>query len=321
MGSVTIKNIPTEQTTTNTTDWLEIQEDAGTSKKLSLTNLFKSINIFPAKTSPAGADEILIGDSADSNSPKKITKTSLVKPVVSTETSSYTITDTDGNDIIYFTGTAADSTFTLPTLADNQDRILTLVNLSATRVLTIDGEGSETINGVETIELPIKGNTIKLIGQTSEWVILDANVTAELHLRTYAGYGSTDNKIMRFTNVVTNTGNAFSQNHTSGYSSNADGLEITINLAGRYTISFSNLGGSSTDNEGGLSLNSTQLTTSLYDISEADILSVDLATSNRAGQSCVTKWFNKNDIIRPHTKGVTPYRTTGAIFIATFNGV
>jgi microcystin-dependent protein len=73
MGSYKISDISTEQTTPVETDLYEIENAAGTSKKITLKTIFKSINIFSSKASVVSADELVINDSADSWNPKKVT--------------------------------------------------------------------------------------------------------------------------------------------------------------------------------------------------------------------------------------------------------
>lgn len=89
----------------------------------------------------------------------------------STQTGNYTVLDGDGFTHIYLSGASADSTFTLPTLADNQNRVIRLINLDTTYTLTIDGEGAETIDSSTSIALPEQYNFIEIIGASSEWVV------------------------------------------------------------------------------------------------------------------------------------------------------
>lgn len=240
---------------------------------------------------------------------------------VTNKISGYTITDTDGYDIITFSGASANGTIVLPTLADNQSRVIRIVNLDSTYELTVDGEGAETIEGCTTIELPKQYNFIELIGTSSTWLILDESISCQLRLNTYAGYGSTDNKIMRFTNSVENYGNCFSENHSTGYNSNADGLEITINKAGKYAMSFSTTaiaaGGSVSF---GFSLNSTQLTTDILSITAANRLTVAVTTPSALQSIATSKYFSIGDVIRPHTDGGAAATTALVHFTIAYLG-
>ncbi len=85
----------------------------------------------------------------------------------------YPITDIDGVEVISVTAAAVDRTITLPTLADNQERIIEIYkkDFSLGDVI-IDGEGAETINGTATIKLPRQFSKVKIIADTTEWKIL-----------------------------------------------------------------------------------------------------------------------------------------------------
>jgi hypothetical protein len=94
-------------------------------------------------------------------------------PNVSTKTANYTITDTD--DITYFIANAASTgsvTFTLPTAADNENRMITFINKAASGgTVTIDGEGAETINGIDAIYLDEQYQRNTLICDGTEWFV------------------------------------------------------------------------------------------------------------------------------------------------------
>ena len=91
-----------------------------------------------------------------------------------------------------------------------------------------------------------------------------------VRVNTANGYGSTNTPIRRFTNVVTNQGTDIT------YADSATlGASFTINTAGIYSISFSDVFNGSANV--GLSLNSTQLTTSIGSINTADRLAITAA--------------------------------------------
>lgn len=240
-----------------------------------------------------------------------------------TKTSNYTILDSDlegySKLLIYVDTNSSNVTITGPTLAANQGKKIEIFVIDDTNLCTFDGEGTETIDGVQTIELPKIDNYLEIIGQTSEWKILAEKISNSLKLRTYAGFGSTDNKIMRFTNVVENFGNLFSENHSTGYNGNTEGLEITINKAGKYSFTFSARSAAGT-NIRGLSLNSTQLTTSIASINEQDILSLQSAPSGAYASVTWTGYLNVGDVIRPHTDGGVPSSTTPNVFTMSYLG-
>lgn len=233
-----------------------------------------------------------------------------------TKTGNYTILDSDTFRVIYVNG---NYTIDLPTLADNQDKEFLIMNIGSTTV-TVDGEGAETIDGLATIELPKAYDYIKIKAQSSEWKIIDEKISCQLRLYTYAGFGSTDTCILRFTTTVDNYGNMFSENHSTGYNSNTEGLEITIDKPGKYSFDFSIR--NNTNQDVGLSINSAQLTTRVRNINQSDKLSVQLiagAASVDMGAVSWSGYLAVNDVIRAHSDnaGGTP---TEAVFTATYLG-
>ncbi len=121
-----------------------------------------------------------------------------------------------------------------------------------------------------------------------------------VRLHTGNGHGSTNNKIRRFSTVVTNTGNAIT------YADSAtDGASFTINEDGLYSMSYSDQA-SSDSQFFGFSLNSTQLTTSIYTINAADRLAHTQISDITFGSNSNVSWqglLQKGDIIRPHESG------------------
>jgi len=233
--------------------------------------------------------------------------------------SPFTITDGDGFGKFICDTSGGDITINLPTLADNQDRELEFLHQTSGNNLIIDGEIAETIDGLETIELPKQYDRLKIFGTTSEWAITDERISCQLRLHTYAGYGSTDNKIPRLTTLIEGYGNMFSENHTTGYNGNTEGLEILINRPGKYSFTFS-------PNEtpgyfAGFSLNSSQLTTSITGINTADKLVVSFQ-SNAGTESPISTSIklNAGDIVRPHTDGNAASVAARYVFSCTFIG-
>jgi hypothetical protein len=86
-------------------------------------------------------------------------------------TGSYIITDSDGYSHIFVSpGTSGSATITLPTLADNQQRRITIYNADvASSTVTVSGEGVEDINGLGSIDITGYGNGITVFGMSKEW--------------------------------------------------------------------------------------------------------------------------------------------------------
>jgi len=202
---------------------------------------------------------------------------------------------------------------------------------NAASTLTISGAFGTTltVSGTTAITLPTSGtlvsgtsaNNLRLSGATSGTITLAApavagttTITAPavtgtmvvlpttpsvVRLNTANGYGSTNTKIRRFTNTVTNQGSDIT------YADSATlGASFTINTTGIYGISYSDQFNAAADL--GLSLNSTQLTTGIVSITTADALAVATTSANNySGSVAVTLYASAGSVIRPHTGGTT----------------
>lgn len=118
--------------------------------------------------------------------------------LTSAKSADYTITDTDGISVILMTTGGTDRTITLPTLADNQDRVIVIKKIDGldddgTGKLIIDGESTETIDGDTTVELYAAGDNIKLKGGASRWEILKMTQTEYLSNSGDPTTGNADN--------------------------------------------------------------------------------------------------------------------------------
>lgn len=118
-----------------------------------------------------------------------------------------------------------------------------------------------------------------------------------VRVKTSNGYGSTNTKIRRYTTTVTSSGSDIT------YADSATlGGTFTINTTGMYGISCTE-----SFNGGqylGISLNSTQLTTSIQNITAADRLAASLTVgSNVPGSVATTIYLTAGDVIRAHSDG------------------
>ncbi len=90
----------------------------------------------------------------------------------------YTVTDIDGVGIMSVATGSANRTIDLPTLADNQGRILEIYKEDFTLGdVIVDGENGETMNGALTIKLPRQYSKMKIIAGATEWKILSLHHT------------------------------------------------------------------------------------------------------------------------------------------------
>lgn len=298
-----------------------------------MSTLFKTIDdITRTKTSLDGTERI---PSRDDLGDFKITvdnlKASIVSSPVKSTAVSYVILDDDNFSRIEVDTTAGDITITLPLKANNLAREIEIANVKGgtNKVIIATNAGNPTTlsnDALSVMWLPKVGDFVKFReSQTSGyWEITNERITSQLRLNTYAGYGSTDNKIMRFTNVVENVGNMFSENHVSGYSGNAKGLEITINRSGKYSFNFNNMAAVSQNVSAGLSLNSNQLTTNIQSITASNIASLSWGGSITNGyqglSTSLSIFLKKGDMIRPHTEGFVPITATSILFSCTYLG-
>jgi hypothetical protein len=119
------------------------------------------------------------------------------------------------------------------------------------------------------------------------------------------GHGSTNNKIRRFTNsATTGTDITYADSATLG-------ATFTINTAGLYAISYADFC-TAASAAIGISLNSSQLTTTIGIITTANrLLSVSTPTANLRGTLTVIARLAATDVIRAHTDG-TPDATGAA---------
>lgn len=103
---------------------------------------------------------------ADSNEAADIDYRAILE--VSSE--DYTVRDDDGYGRILVTTGASDRTITLPTAADNEMRMLTIVKAdSGAGKVIVDGESTETINGVFTWWLVSQYHSITIMNDGSIW--------------------------------------------------------------------------------------------------------------------------------------------------------
>ena len=254
----------------------------------------------------------------------------LVTKEIDNGDSTYAITDADmtSYDMLEVNTTDGAVILTLPDRATNNGKRIKIkhsIQDASLDIVTVNAAGTDKITADEmtSIILPKVGNYIEVFASsvTGTWEILDESIASDLILSVYAGYGSTDNKIMRFTNAVENNGNMFSENHSTGYDSDAEGLEITIQRSGRYAFLFYYYMNSSA-HYSGITKNSTQLTTAFQSTTVATRMVGGWGSSTYLTMiiSSVTVDLKKGDILRPHTSGAAPEAAHDEKFYVTYLG-
>jgi len=111
---------------------------------------------------------------------KQLTQTTqwYIYPDLVTKTAAYTATLND--KIILCDATAGAFTITLPTAVGNRDKRFIIKKIdSSTNTVTIDGNGAETIDGVATKILQYQYQSIDIISDNANWIIVyNINVNA-----------------------------------------------------------------------------------------------------------------------------------------------
>jgi hypothetical protein len=82
----------------------------------------------------------------------------------------YTVLDDDGYYLILVTTSSTNRTITLPTAADNSGRRLVIKKVdTGTGSVTVDGESSETIDGLTSVQVAFKNDVIDIYCDGTEW--------------------------------------------------------------------------------------------------------------------------------------------------------
>jgi len=153
--------------------------------------------------------------------------------------------------------------------------------------LTLDASGNATVAGNETV-----GGNLTVTGK-----IAQTTPASMVRVGTANGYGSTNNKIMRFSNTLASQGTDITYADSA-----ANGATFTINTNGTYGVWFECALSASAYL--GVSLNSNQLTTAIYGITRANCLSANSTVAASVTGSCGgTFYFSAGDVVRVHTDG------------------
>ena len=170
----------------------------------------------------------------------------------------------------------------------------------ATTVVAVTATGA-TVTGTLAATGAVSGTTGTFTGAVSGTTgTFTGAVTTPLsyvRLNTANGYGSTNNKIRRFTTTVNSAGVDIT------YADSATlGGTFTINTAGVYSVSYSDQFSAAAHL--GISINSTQLTTQITNITVADILSISTpSVAGYGGTVSATFYAVATSVIRAHTDG------------------
>ena len=100
----------------------------------------------------------------------------------------YSVLDSDTFGIVGMTTGASNYTVTLPTAADNANRILTIIKLdSGAGTCIVDGEGSETVEGATTFVLSKQYDSITVVCNGSAWFIVHKYIKTPWQIKKLTG--------------------------------------------------------------------------------------------------------------------------------------
>lgn len=153
------------------------------------------------------------------------------------------------------------------------------------------------------------GKWVTTNGTSASWSALPTTGKHIVELNAGNGYGSTNNKIRRYTTTKTSVGTAIT------YADSAtDGMTFTINETGLYELYVMDQRSSGGAEIVGFSVNSSELTTSVVSITAADIVGVGRMTADATnGNYCqltISAYFTAGDVVRMHDAGTND--ATGA---------
>lgn len=122
-----------------------------------------------------------------------------------------------------------------------------------------------------------------------------------MHYDTTNAYGSAGTKIRKYTNLTAsqNAGTLFTANNSA-----TNGLSITINVAGWYSFSYTEV--FNTGEAAGLTVDAPDLTQDVTDVPVANILCTSFTGAN--AETINLSWSGYlavGAIVRPHTRGTT----------------
>lgn len=173
-------------------------------------------------------------------------------------------------------GQAANTTYNFLFDASAADGTLKLVRENGQQVMTVDANGK--------VAFP------QGMAQRTDTVSM-------VRLNTTNGYGSTNTKIRRFTNIVTNQGSDITYTDSATL-----GASFTINTAGVYAISYGDQFSGSASM--GLSMNTTAPASNIGNIPIAEIIHwMNTSQASYPGVVSATLFLPAGSVIRAHTDG------------------
>jgi hypothetical protein len=226
----------TAKTTVGSTDqYLILDADTSTAKFVTAANSYKSINALTEDTQPDGSSDY--GATYDNSAAggKKVKLRNFNSPGVLSKTANYTVTDSDRNCYIEFSGLAADVTLTLPAASGRAGFLLYVANVDANDTtgfnVTIDPNASETLDGVTSrkmssgcrVTLLCDGTNWKTIAGVYRYFSGDQTITVNVTVAVPHGLGVRPRKLWTEFRCVTPEFGYAAGEITQGTADNTDG--------------------------------------------------------------------------------------------------
>lgn len=99
--------------------------------------------------------------------------------IYAAKSADYTVLDTDGIGVIAMTTGASNRTVTLPAAANNTHRMLRIKKVdSGVGKVIIDGNASETVDGVTTKDVVLQYDFLEVVCDGSNWSVVSRNPTS-----------------------------------------------------------------------------------------------------------------------------------------------
>lgn len=118
----------------------------------------------------------------DGSNYRKLLISSSAILAVTTKTTTYTALTTD--DLILCDTSGGAFTITLPTAAGNTGKTLVFKKTTSdTSILTIDGNGAETIDGLANIKMGAQNDFVKIVSDGTNWRIIEDGILVSTILR------------------------------------------------------------------------------------------------------------------------------------------
>ncbi|MCK4609473.1 MAG: hypothetical protein KAT71_08320 [Gammaproteobacteria bacterium] len=239
------------RTITGTSDEIDVTNGDGVSGNPTLavatTLVNGQTNVIPQK-----ADSVLLSDSSDSNANKKATIASLLNKTQTTKTNSdtpYTITAEDHT--IFGDQSSGVLTVTLPTAVGIAGKRYAIINVEATNALTLDGNGTETINGYLNIVLTSLNDMVLVESDNANWKIISSYILPTVQEFTSGSATYTTPLGVKFLRVRMIGGGGGGAGGGSGTTAGAGGTGVTSSFGTSLLSCVGGFGGANGAGAGG----------------------------------------------------------------------